>query len=212
MNIGEAHKNFVSEYPLIKVSLSKFFTLRPKYVLPVKCTPHNVCVCKSYANMDFLLKSIQSEALLPNTTKDLLMKTCCDISNGDCSYGNCGNCVNDLMSMVPNDIDLSRNVKWKSWELSKGVLTVVEKESQSSLFVLHKINSHLLDFIKHCFVKTQQEKYFENKKKEIANNEAVVQCDFAENYSLVNQDEIQSAHWKHAQVNYKIYLLYYIFL
>lgn len=73
--------------------------------------------------------------------------------------------------MVPNDIDLSRNIKWKSWELSKGVLTVVEKKSQLS-FVLHKINSHLLDLKKHCFVKAKQEKYFENKKMEMAINEA----------------------------------------
>lgn len=34
----------------------------------------------------------------------------------------------------------------------------------------------------------------------ISENEIVIQIDFAENYSTVFQDEIQSAHWSHGHV------------
>ncbi|XP_067633261.1 V-type proton ATPase 116 kDa subunit a 1 [Eurosta solidaginis] len=37
-------------------------------------------------------------------------------------------------------------------------------------------------------------------KLEIATDEAIMQIDFAENYSVIMQDEIQSAHWGHAQI------------
>lgn len=47
-----------------------------------------------------------------------------------------------------------------------------------------------------------QEDYFEASKNNIDEEApyATVQIDFAENYSLTFQDEIQSAHWSHQQV------------
>ena len=52
----------------------------------------------------------------------------------------------------------------------------------------------------HNFVKTNQEQYFKTRKKNLKDTEILVQIDFAENFSLVSQDEIQSAHWSHQQV------------
>lgn len=37
-------------------------------------------------------------------------------------------------------------------------------------------------------------------KAELQPGNAVLQIDYAENYSLISQDEIQSAHWGHSQV------------
>lgn len=54
-------------------------------------------------------------------------------------------------------------------------------------------------------MKKIQENYFEASKnnidKELGSDPyAIVQIDFAENYLLSFQDEIQSAHWSHQQV------------
>lgn len=42
--------------------------------------------------------------------------------------------------------------------------------------------------------------HFDKLKSDLSENDLVVQVDFAENYSIIHQDEIQSAHWQHSQV------------
>lgn len=52
----------------------------------------------------------------------------------------------------------------------------------------------------HFLIKNVQSEYFQNAKENLTSEEAIVQIDFAENYGLVSQDEIQSAHWCHGHV------------
>lgn len=49
-------------------------------------------------------------------------------------------------------------------------------------------------------MKKQQSLHFDKLKRDLSENDLVVQVDFAENYSIIHQDEIQSAHWQHSQV------------
>lgn len=59
-------------------------------------------------------------------------------------------------------------------------------------------------FKKHCYIKKVQEQFFIEKIEALKDNPnetyAVMQIDFAENYSITHQDEIQAAHWSHRQV------------
>ena len=77
---------------------------------------------------------------------------------------------------------------------------------------LQKINGNipaLLDnideqwpiILHHHYVKEQQKLYIDNiKKKSNVNNYIFITCDFAENYALIDQCEVQSAHWNQQQV------------
>lgn len=49
-------------------------------------------------------------------------------------------------------------------------------------------------------MKKQQSLHFDKLKRDLSENDLVVQVDFAKNYSIIHQDEIQSAHWQHSQV------------
>ena len=60
--------------------------------------------------------------------------------------------------------------------------------------------SKIPSFLEHVFVKREQFKYFEEKLTNLDKDEAVIQVDFAENYTCKYQDEIQSAHWNQEQV------------
>ena len=51
----------------------------------------------------------------------------------------------------------------------------------------------------HVFAKNEQSKYFQTKIKESTQEDVVLQIDFAENFSILNQNEIQAAHWSHPQ-------------
>lgn len=66
--------------------------------------------------------------------------------------------------------------------------------------LLRKPTASFPKFRTHCFVKKQQSLHFDKLKRDLSENNLVVQVDFAENYSIIHQDEIQSAHWQHSQV------------
>ena len=55
-------------------------------------------------------------------------------------------------------------------------------------------------FLQDVFIKRQQSSYLEEKLTNLDKGEAVVQVDFAENYTCRYQDDIQSAHWHQEQV------------
>lgn len=51
-NLRELHACFEKEYPQIKISFSKFASLRPKYcVFPGSAGTHTVCVCEQRQNV-----------------------------------------------------------------------------------------------------------------------------------------------------------------
>ena len=54
--------------------------------------------------------------------------------------------------------------------------------------------------MKHVFIERKQVLFFEECIAQLQPHEAVVQVDFAENYTCLHQDEIQAAHWGQLQV------------
>ena len=56
-------------------------------------------------------------------------------------------------------------------------------------------------FILHQYIKRRQSEKFEDSKKEVSNTTAVLQVDYAENFSVVLQNEVQSRHWVNEQIS-----------
>ncbi|CAH0557348.1 unnamed protein product [Brassicogethes aeneus] len=117
--------------------------------------------------------------------------------------------VNAMLGDNVDDACVSRLYKDKKYDavfekyhqdLSRA-LTELGCSLQTSIAMIKTLESQLKVFKTHCFVKRVQERYFDEQKVHLAEDEVlVVQIDFAENYSLVSQNEIQSAHWSHKQV------------
>ena len=61
----------------------------------------------------------------------------------------------------------------------------------------------------HSFIAKCQAKYPKRRKEELADNCALVLVDFAENYSFVVQDEIQSFHWSKSHCTLHPVVVYY---
>lgn len=53
MSIGEAFELFKNKYPTLKISRSKFYALRPRWVR--EDSPHQVCMCIQHQNIELLL-------------------------------------------------------------------------------------------------------------------------------------------------------------
>lgn len=201
--IKEAFAIFKEENPAVQIKLTKFYELRPKHVLLTSETPHNVCVCKYHANFNYLTEAINKVIpVFPKDGKEILSTMCCDASAEKCMDGSCSQCETDIYyCLVPlkyNSNEITA-LKWKQWEDSNCRPHIVEVTACLST-ALDKLQSLFKHFKLHCFVKREQHKTFENKKLGLHEHEALLQVDFAENYSAVSQDEIQSAHWSHQQI------------
>jgi hypothetical protein len=67
----------------------------------------------------------------------------------------------------------------------------------------------LLLLLHHSFIATQQAMFLKELKCNLQLGEFVVLCDFAENYSLVLQDEAQGLHWNNAQASIHLFVIYF---
>ncbi|XP_063222679.1 uncharacterized protein LOC134531076 isoform X2 [Bacillus rossius redtenbacheri] len=204
MTIAEAYEEFVKEYPDCKIKKSKFFELRPQFVYPVSTMSHNTCVCHYHANMHFLVESLAKEVnVFPHSTNDLLAILVCDVERFDCMLDICEKCkltcnsVRDVISQYDEET-LTNEMKWKQWKNVEGHPQIVSETGTVSDCV-KKIQMQMIAFKLHQYVKRKQSKHFEDAKKNFSTHDAVIQIDFAENYTAVSQDEIQSAHWTQRQ-------------
>lgn len=199
MTVREAYQLFITEND-DKVKLSKFYELRPKNILLTSEMPHNVCVCKYHANFTFLLEALnKTMPNFPSDSSKFLENICCDVNNETCMTGNCNECTVNLSSLIEERDMLSCSTKWKQWKDIEGhpQLTVTEGSVEA---VLNELQSQLKVFKRHVFVKRVQSKVFIEMKRNVEDDEVILQVDFAENYSSLLQDEIQSAHWNNTQI------------
>ena len=58
MNIKETHALFIAENKYVKISRSKFASLKPLHVLPSRQTPANLCTCIYHQNVILSLKKL----------------------------------------------------------------------------------------------------------------------------------------------------------
>lgn len=201
MKVEEAFAVFIEKHGNDVIGKSKFYDLRPKNIFTYKNTPHNVCVCVIHANFMFLVNALKDFFQDPgHNHKSLLQSLCCDIKSEKCMTNQCKICYNDVSVLFKPDCNMEQNTKYKKWAKSDGgILKVVEIENVPLRELVKGLNKSLPNFKTHTHTKNQQLEYFEMAKNNLLEDECVVQVDFAENYSLIQQDEIQSAHWQHAQ-------------
>lgn len=63
----------------------------------------------------------------------------------------------------------------------------------------NELCNQLIPFKEHAYIKRKQQEFFISMKQIVDGKTIVLQVDYAENYSIIFQDEIQSAHWSHGQ-------------
>ena len=85
-------------------------------------------------------------------------------------------------------------ITWSQWVNESG--RSQKKEFSGSVNeAVSLLKSKVELFLFHVYIKREQSKFFEQLKEEVSDKEIVLQVDFAENFNLKEQDEIQAAHW-----------------
>ncbi len=207
-SITETYALFKRKYPLAKVGSSKFAELRPRHVLLSSKLPHNVCLCKYHENFIFAVDALhKANPTFPTYTHSFPEALLCPSPTEECWLNKCSKCGDCKMFNAKFSFDDASepSYTWYVWKNDEnGRITKAVEEGSIDDLTEHMC-SLIPKFLEHCYVKRSQAEEY-NRQRDAALAEsysqttALLQVDFSENYTCVNQDEIQSAHWNQSQV------------
>lgn len=219
MTVAETWEQFKTQYPDVKVGLSKFASLRPKHILLSSQTPQNVCGCIYHSNMILLLESLHRKVpSIPLYSREALMELCvCDMDSEECMINSCENCKDgtlfrsNIERLVSEDV-MDNPFTYLKWIEGEDGYIIKDTQNETVLGALQNLEDSLPQFQYHVFIKQEQQISYQNHKLESQNKDsqlAMLQVDFAENFTTLFQDEIQSAHWRQHQVSIFTIKIYY---
>ena len=213
--INEAHQKFVEEEGNI-ISLEAFRKLRPKNcVLVGSGGTHSICCCIHCENLALLittslLMNLEGfKLLVPNSEKvspkDIVQLLVCSEDPGEsCYMSSCENCKNkaedlknELKSVLCNaNIESIEYSQWRFQDKSQK-MTFSETVDEFCGDFVNSMN----EFKIHFFISKKQSSYLYNMKKNLPIGVMMIYQDFAENYSCVTSNEVQTAYFNRKQVS-----------
>ena len=195
-NLKELFVEFKNHYQNIKISFSKFCSLRPKWcVLLGSSGSHTVCVCAIHQNAKLLATACQLDY------KEMIQIIVCDLNDKICMVHRCNDCPekNALTSKLQHleCLEDISEIKVKQWQTADrtALNTMILATDKFIELAVRKLDQ--LTF--HSFIAKSQAQYLKNRKNAIQFDRAIVLVDFSENYSFVVQDEVQGYHWNRNQ-------------
>ncbi|CAH0553075.1 unnamed protein product [Brassicogethes aeneus] len=217
-NTDDIHKHFQEAFPDEKIGLTKFRALRPTECISAgQSGTHNVCVCKIHQNVKLQLNGLKNElkkkeTLFSETYSDLIKTSVCDKSTSACFFSLCTYCpgVNCIIEKLKFLLDTHGiiEITYSQW-INTDRSEIVGKTCKKEEF-LDSLKQKWAELLRHDFLAKSQASYFTNKKEFVEAGEFIVCLDFAENYTFVVQNAIQSHHWSNTQATIHPYVVYYI--
>lgn len=135
----------------------------------------------------------------------------CKERTNECYLSKCANCpgksaVEEYLCdvFVENDIELITMKQWVNSERCS-----LETITKTADIFISEFTEDIAKLITHDFIARKQQEHLKYRKQNLAINEAVIICDFAENFSFIIQDEIQGYHWNKAQCTIHPFVIYY---
>jgi len=203
MTVSEAYELYKNENTNMElIGKSTFFGLRPRHVQLIDKMPHNMCVCVYHANFGYLLQSFGTIIpSFPTNFESFLKSVYCNIYNENCMTNICKKCITDIKyQVIPLAYwkHMEDEVNWQHWLKNDKQINLCTANATFS-GLISVLETKLPSFKTHFFVKRVQQEYFQKIKANLKPTELAIQIDFAENYRLANQNEIQSAHFTYRQ-------------
>ncbi len=206
-NLCELYATWKEANPYKKVGFSTFAAQRPKYcVLAGSTGTHAVCVCKYHQN-----PKLMAEACLKSSVHDFMKVCVCSIESEKCMMGHCKDCPGreGLIEHMNNCEELSalEDVSYLQWVSTDRAKLVNIIESKADF--IDNFSSQLVKLTRHSLTAKAQNMYMKELKANMKPLDIILQGDFAENFSYVVQDEIQSFHWENKQATLHPFVAYH---
>ncbi|CAG2250372.1 unnamed protein product [Mytilus edulis] len=236
MTLTAAFKTFRDENPTIKLSFSKFISLKPKCVRLLTKTQWNVCVCPTCFNIKYKLTCLNrafSHHKSPRNEKELVNFLLCRkpdarrFHQSKCIYGICEMCSSHEKhcNIVQHYRDLNtdqeqiRKLSWNHWERKMGSDGKIRKCLVQKEGNVHQCLEELQEdvekptqgtsLVKHVFTADWQQFQFNTIKDNLPKDNILMVMDFGRNRVVRYQDEIKSAYFAAAQITIHPIVLFY---
>lgn len=208
-NLQEIYQLLKQKFTENKIGFSKFCDLRPKNcILALKSGTHAVCVCTLHQNTKLMMNGskihnfkLNDDEVVLKSYHSYLAKIMCNPHFQHCYTSVCKECpgVTKLKEQLNSKFhyEMIDEVTYKKWlTVDRCLMETVVKGTDD--FVDEFLET-LVKLKSHSFIANQQKEYYSERKEDLIEGHVVVNCDFAENYSFVVQDEVQSFHWTTSQ-------------
>ena len=208
-SLKELFQAFKAQYPTMQIGYSKFCALRPKWcILPGASGTHSVCVCTYHQNTKLLVEALGSKC----SYKDLLAKLVCSVDNKNCMLGRCEDCpdekvLSDYLYEIFGDFDDDDQIFFSQWTNTDRA-NLCKMVSDVPGFI-EKLIESLQELRPHSYISKSQSRYLNTLKDQLDESSVIFLGDFAENYSFVVQDEVQSFHWNNSMCSLHPVVIYY---
>ncbi|KAJ2953949.1 hypothetical protein O0L34_g1586 [Tuta absoluta] len=212
------HEKFTKEYPHYKISYSHFCKLRPFWVLTPKINDRETCLCKLHDNIELLIACLrQNKIISENSATEVLKSICCDPKSVNCLERKCLACKDKYLSYTISNEEQTFNYwEWaktkyeytKRGQVKTSFKTVKTKKTAPTKEIINKLEEQLKPFMKHCMRIITQYRIMKQLKENLKEDEAIVHCDFSENYGTKCNREIQASHFARDQITLHTVVIY----
>lgn len=194
-SIRETYSLFKANNPEIKLGMTKFYRLRPKWV---RAAPHqSQCVCTYCANFELVVAAangVSAEELCKDSIKRMCM---CEQWTEACLFQECLRCVGGktlkltMLKLRPDDEIVV--ALWESGDLIR--------KTVSACIFLKEVRKWAALYVKHEHIHSIQRKAIWTEKNSPRERYVVLHFDFAENWTVNLPNEIQGHYWQRSQVS-----------
>ncbi|PIK53459.1 hypothetical protein BSL78_09645 [Apostichopus japonicus] len=223
--VKKTYQSFLEENPNMSVSFSKFASLRPKHVLVQKYAQHFQCLCEYCTNIDLKIKVINLQLVRHKIglrlndryhTKDITtcgrtgkfpMLSCIDRKCNICGVQKLAEFLQPL-----TDVMGEHELTWQIWgktSFNGTMRKALLRRTGSYGDLLQELQDELHPFACHLFEAIWQQRQFWSVIRSPPTLSVVIVMDFAENFSCITQNEVQSAHWTKMMVTLHPMVGYY---
>lgn len=194
-SIRETFNLFKSAHPDICVGLTKFYTLRPKWV---RTDPRpEQCVCVYCANFDLIVAAINSASSIQLRRDELKAMALCDEPQKTCFLQECRSCKGaKKISLQRLRIERDDDVNVALWESGD----LITKTVKAAVF-LKEVRKCAALYTKHEYIHNIQRNAIWNEKAFVEPRHVIFHFDFAENWRVNFSSEVQGRYWKTDQIS-----------
>ncbi|KAI8498685.1 hypothetical protein Bbelb_238870 [Branchiostoma belcheri] len=180
--LSDLREKFEAETGL-KISLSQFAKMRPLNVKLACFLSRNSCLCTRHQNFALKLKALKQNNCVTSTSPDNFVHAFPDAEK-----------VDAVLAKLPQG-GMVKYEEWKRVEVEgKKKMKIVTSEVETSAFCA-KFKEEVPQFRQHVVRANEQYSQLKTLKENLDQYNVAIQMDFAENYKIKNNEEIQSAYW-----------------
>lgn len=221
-SLVSAFRSFRVKYPEINIGIFTFQKARPRCVHLLKKMKWLQCVCDICANLKYIIQSIRVShqmngydlpGWLQQSAIETGLETICfgqEKYSAKCLKRTCDQCgskhlLSDLENWLNDNV--ADVVKWKEWakaeqEVNGKVVSRMKLGLRTGTRqqIAQQLREKLSPFGKHAFYAKWQQMQYASCLEQLQVDEVITVVDFSENFTVVQQEEAQSAYYSHNQV------------